>query len=182
MSDSAAATIGIGVARTASTIVIAALLALAARRLWRAPYRDPWPALAWYFLGYLLVTPWMFYWHEIPLLAIVAVIPWGLIGLVAVVASASMLPQAAALRAMRTVVSMPAWLKLVSTLGGFLIYYMPPLAVAWRGWRDRQVPASPAVASAPAPPAPQPVGARASGDVGGGGGSGADGASRAAAG
>jgi hypothetical protein len=136
MSDAAAATIGMRLARTVSTLLIALLLFVAARRLWRAPRRDPWPVLAWYFLGYLLFTPWVFYWHEIPLLAIVAVIPWGLTSLVAVIASASLLPQAAALRGWRPVV-LPNWIQLLSTIGGFLAYYAAPIAVAWYGWRNR---------------------------------------------
>jgi hypothetical protein len=163
LSDSAAATIGIGVARVASTVVIVGLLALAAHRLWRSPRRDPWPALAWYFLGYLLVTPWVFYWHEIPLLAIVAVIPWGLTSLVAVVASCSMLPQAAALREMRYAVRLPTWLKLATTLGGFMVYYGTPFAVAWHGWRNGVARAGraapPAPPARPALPSPEPIGA-----------------------
>jgi hypothetical protein len=178
LSDSAAATIGIAVARTASTIVIAGLLVLAARRLWRTPQRDPWPVLAWYFLGYLLVTPWVFYWHEIPLLGIVAAIPWGLTSLVAVVASASMLPQAAALREMRIIVRLPTWLKLVTTLGGFLVYYATPLAVAWYGWRNRRVRVARIARAAPAIAPPEPVRAGAGGDPGP---SSPDGGSRAAA-
>src|SRR4030095_14338931 len=57
---------------------------------------DPWPRIATFFLAYLLLTPWVFYWHEIPLLGIVAAIPWGLTSLVAVALSITLVAAAPA--------------------------------------------------------------------------------------
>ena len=57
---------------------------------------DPWPRIATFFLAYLLLTPWVFYWHEVPLLGIVAAIPWSLTSLVAVALSITLVPLAPA--------------------------------------------------------------------------------------
>lgn len=57
---------------------------------------DPWPAIATFFLAYLLLTPWVFYWHMVPLLGIVAVIPWSVTSLVTVALSITLVPMAPA--------------------------------------------------------------------------------------
>ena len=56
----------------------------------------PWPRMATFFLAYLLLTPWVFYWHEVPLLGIVAAVPWSLTSLVAVALSITLVPLAPA--------------------------------------------------------------------------------------
>ncbi len=77
-------------ARQLAIVGILVAFVLVARRL-RAG-EDPWPPMASFFLAYLLLTPWVFYWHEVPLLGMVAVIPWGLTSLVAVTLSATLVP------------------------------------------------------------------------------------------
>jgi hypothetical protein len=88
--DTSAAGIGIQVARQAAVAAILVAFVLAARAVVRAA--DPWPPVAGWLLAYLLLTPWVFYWHELPLLGLVAVIPWGVTSLVAVVLSLTLVP------------------------------------------------------------------------------------------
>jgi hypothetical protein len=90
MVDTSAARVGAQTGRLLSAVAIAAALALAAWRVARRP--DPWPVMATYFLAYLLLTPWIFYWHLLPLLGMVAVIPWSVTSLVAVVLSLTLVP------------------------------------------------------------------------------------------
>jgi len=108
--------------------------------------RDPLPLLATYFLGYLLLTPWVFYWHELPLLALVAVIPFGLTSLVAIVLGMTLMPASAPVRAVvQPGPSDPR--QLVNTATAFLARYGAAVAVLLvglvHGGRRRSVPAGP---------------------------------------
>jgi hypothetical protein len=94
VAPSTAAAIGEQGGRLLATAAILVAFVLVARRL-RAGV-DPWPAIATFFLAYLLLTPWVFYWHMIPLLGIVAVIPWGVTSLVTVALSITLVPMAPA--------------------------------------------------------------------------------------
>src|SRR4029453_18399970 len=94
LSDPAAAALGARLGRQLAVAGILVAFVLVARTLRRDA--DPWPRLATFFLAYLLLTPWVFYWHEVPLLGIVAAIPWGLTSLVAVALSITLVPLAPA--------------------------------------------------------------------------------------
>jgi Glycosyltransferase family 87 len=85
-----AAAAGERLGRQLATAAILVAFVLVARKL-RAG-EDPWPRIAGYFLLYLLLTPWVFYWHELPLLGIVAVVPWSLTSLGAVALSITLTP------------------------------------------------------------------------------------------
>jgi hypothetical protein len=90
VAPSTAATAGDRAGRLLAMVAIVVAFALVARRL-RAG-TDPWPAIATFFLAYLLLTPWVFYWHMVPLLGIVAVIPWSVTSLVTVALSITLVP------------------------------------------------------------------------------------------
>jgi alpha-1,6-mannosyltransferase len=94
VAPSTAATAGDRAGRVLATLAIIAAFVLVARRL-RAGV-GPWPSMASFFLAYFLLTPWVFYWHLLPLLGIVAVIPWGVTSLVAVALSITLVPMAPA--------------------------------------------------------------------------------------
>jgi hypothetical protein len=110
---------------------------LVARRL--RPDRDPWPRIATFFLAYLLLTPWVFYWHEVPLLGIVAAIPWSLTSLAAVALSITLVPMVpAGPPAVGTAARGSPAADLLDTLAGFLSRYGAAFLVLWLGWRARR--------------------------------------------
>jgi hypothetical protein len=135
-------------ARLARELAVAGIVVafvVAARRLRGG--RDPWPQLAGFFLAYLLLTPWVFYWHELPLLGMVAVVPWGLTSLVAVALSITLVPLAPA--APRTVglagYPTSAARDLAYTFVAFADRYggaVLALALGWRARRRRGAPAA----------------------------------------
>jgi hypothetical protein len=121
----------LAMAATLAWLVLCALRMY--RRSLRDPDEDPMPALATYFLGYLLLTPWVLYWHEIPLLTLVAVIPWGLTSLVAIVLGITLMPTTGGGRA--GVVTAPGdGRELVNTLSAFVSRYGGAVAVLLAGW------------------------------------------------
>jgi hypothetical protein len=137
VSDTAAAAAGARLGRQLAIAGIVVAFVLVARRL-RAD-RDPWPQIAAFFLAYLLLTPWVFYWHEIPLLGIVAAIPWGLTSLVAVALSITLVPLApAGPPAVGAAARPSAAGDLLDTLAGFASRYGGALLVLWLGWRARR--------------------------------------------
>jgi hypothetical protein len=153
LSDPAAAAVGARLGRQLAIAGILVAFVLVARKL-RAGV-DPWPRIATFFLAYLLLTPWVFYWHELPLLGIVAAIPWGLTSLVAVALSITLVPLApAGPPAVGTGARGTPAGDLVDTLAGFASRYGGALVVLWLGWRARR---RSAVA---APPAADPVASR----------------------
>jgi hypothetical protein len=124
-------------ARVARQLAIAAIVVafvVVARRL-RAG-QDPWPQLATFFLAYLLLTPWVFYWHEVPLLGIVAVIPWSLTSLVAVTLSATLVPLAPAAPRSVGLKGYPtsAARNLAYTFVAFADRYGGAVVALWLGW------------------------------------------------
>jgi hypothetical protein len=134
LSDSAAAAAGARLGRQLAVAGIVVAFVLAARGL-RAG-RDPWPQVAAFFLAYLLLTPWVFYWHEVPLLGIVAVIPWGLTSLVAVVLSITLVPLApAGPPAVGAAARPSAAGDLLDTLAGFASRYGAAFLALLLGWR-----------------------------------------------
>jgi hypothetical protein len=134
--DTSAARIGAEAGRLLSAVAIALALALAARRVVRDA--DPWPAIAAWFLAYLLLTPWIFYWHELPLLGMVAVIPWGLTSLVAVVLSVNLVPVLPQLRGVGGLTEPGAARQLGNTLVGLVARYGAALAVLAGGLLARR--------------------------------------------
>jgi hypothetical protein len=142
MVDTSAARVGAQTGRLLSAVAIAAALALAA---WRVARRgDPWPVMATYFLAYLLLTPWIFYWHELPLLAMVAVIPWSVTSLVAVVLSITLVPILPGVRGVVTAEPSAAR-QLANTTVGLAGRYglaLVALAVGRRGRRRAAVTAA----------------------------------------
>jgi hypothetical protein len=115
-----------------------ALAAVAGWTLWcawrvlRGREPDPLVLMARWFLVYLLITPWVFYWHEVPLFALVAVNPWGLVGLVSVVLGITLTPASAPSRAF--VGSAPGDVRqLVNTLTAFVSRYGLAVVVAVAG-------------------------------------------------
>jgi len=131
-----AGSVGDTLARDLAVAAIVVALLVAATRL-RAG-RDPWPVLAAFFLAYLLVTPWVFYWHEIPLLGMVAAIPFGLTSLTAVALSITLVPQVPAGPPVVGGVPASAGRNLVDTFTAFLSRYGGALAVLCVGWRWRR--------------------------------------------
>jgi hypothetical protein len=131
-----AGSVGDTLARDLAVAAIAVALLVAATRL-RAG-RDPWPVLAAFFLAYLLVTPWVFYWHEIPLLGMVAAIPFGLTSLTAVALSITLVPQVPAGPPVVGGVPASAGGNLLDTLTASLSRYGGALAVLLIGWRWRR--------------------------------------------
>jgi hypothetical protein len=95
--------------------------------------------MATFFLAYLLLTPWVFYWHEVPLLGIVAVVPWGLTCLVAVALSVTLVPLAPAgpPAAGPAAAGTPAG-DLADTLAAFASRYGGAFLALWLGWRWRR--------------------------------------------
>jgi hypothetical protein len=150
LSEPAAAAAGARLGRQLAIAGILVAFVLVARTL-RAGV-DPWPRIATFFLAYLLLTPWVFYWHEVPLLGIVAVIPWGLTSLAAVALSITLVPLAPAgppavgVGARGT----PAG-DLVDTLAAFASRYGGAFLALGLGWRARRH--RPAPGPAPAPTA-----------------------------
>jgi hypothetical protein len=137
LSEPAAAAAGARLGRQLAIAGILVAFVLVARTL-RAG-ADPWPRMATFFLAYLLLTPWVFYWHEVPLLGIVAAIPWSLTSLVAVALSVTLVPLAPAgppavgLGARGS----PAG-DLADTLAAFASRYGLAFLALWLGWRSRR--------------------------------------------
>jgi len=137
LSEPAAAAAGARLGRQLAVAGILVAFVLVARTL-RAG-ADPWPRIATFFLAYLLLTPWVFYWHELPLLGVVAAIPWSLTSLVAVALSISLVPLAPAgppavgLAARGS----PAG-DLVDTLAAFASRYGLAVLALWAGLRGRR--------------------------------------------
>jgi hypothetical protein len=128
-------------ARLARQLAIAGILVafvLVARRL-RAG-EDPWPRLATFFLAYLLLTPWVFYWHEVPLLGIVAVVPWSLTSLVAVTLSVTLVPLVPAAPRSVGLEGYPtsAARNLAYTFLAFADRYGGAFVALWLGWWMRR--------------------------------------------
>jgi len=162
LSEPAAAAAGARLGRQLAIAGILVAFVLVARTL-RAG-RDPWPGIATFFLAYLLLTPWVFYWHEVPLLGIVAAIPWGLTSLVAVALSVTLVPlvPAGPPAVGPGARGSPAG-DLVDTLAAFAARYGGAFLVLWAGLRGRPPP------PAPGPPAP-PIAPEHAGDARGRGG------------
>jgi hypothetical protein len=137
LSEPAAAAAGARLGRQLAIAGILVAFVLVARTL-RAGV-DPWPRMATFFLAYLLLTPWVFYWHEVPLLGIVAVIPWGLTSLVAVALSITLVPMvpagppAVGLSARGTAAG-----DLLDTLAAFAARYGGAVVALWVGLRARR--------------------------------------------
>jgi hypothetical protein len=134
-----AAGIGERAGRQLAMAAILVAFVLVARRL-RAG-EDPWPRIAAYFLFYLLMTPWVFYWHELPLLGMVAVVPWSLTSLVAVALSITLVPLAPAGAAVPGALLPSAAQDLRDTSVAFLSRYGGAVAALLIGWRARRRPA-----------------------------------------
>jgi hypothetical protein len=156
LSAPAAAAAGARLGRQLAVAGILVAFVLVARTL--RPGADPWPRMATFFLAYLLLTPWVFYWHEVPLLAMVAVIPWGVTSLVAVVLSITLVPQVPAgpPAAGPAAAGTPAG-DLLDTLSAFASRYGGAFLALWLDWRDRRrgrpaAPDPPVPASQPAEP------------------------------
>ena len=132
------------------------LKALLARLGGGAPAYDPWPLIGTYFLAYLLCTPWVFYWHEVPLLAIVGAVPWSLTSAMAVTFSISMVPLWPRGRWSLSGGSTPPR-QLIDTLFAWLSRYGPAFLALWWGWRARR---RPSAAPPPEAPAPEPLTSR----------------------
>jgi hypothetical protein len=137
VSDSAAFATGARLGRQLAVAGILVAFVLVARRL-RAG-QDPWPPIATFFLAYLLLTPWVFYWHEVPLLGVVAVIPWTVTSLVAVALSVTLVPMVPAGPPAAGPAGPPSAARdLLDTLAGFLGRYGGALLALWLGWRARR--------------------------------------------
>jgi alpha-1,6-mannosyltransferase len=141
LSEPAAAAAGARLGRQLAVAGILVAFVLVARTL-RAG-ADPWPRMASFFLAYLLLTPWVFYWHELPLLGIVAVIPWGLTSLVAVALSITLVPLApAGPPAAGPAAAGTATGDLADTLAAFASRYGGAFLALWLGWHARRRAAS----------------------------------------
>jgi hypothetical protein len=160
LSDPAAAAAGARLGRQLAIAGIVVAFVLVARKLEAGV--DPWPRIATFFLAYLLLTPWVFYWHEVPLLGVVAAIPWGLTSLVAVTLSITLVPLApAGPPAVGTAARGSPAGDLVDTLAGFASRYGAAVVALLVGWRARRraaregggpaAPAAPDAARSPAP-------------------------------
>jgi hypothetical protein len=132
-----AAAVGDQAGRAAGVLAIAAATVLVARRVAGAPAADPLPALATWFLAYLLLSPWVFYWHELPLLGLVAVVPWSLTSLVAVALSVTLVPLTGSSH-VGVGSAGSALLDLRDTAVGTLSRYGGTLALLGWGWRRRR--------------------------------------------
>jgi len=132
-----AAGIGERAGRQLAMAAILVAFVLVARRL-RAG-EDPWPRIAAYLLFYLMMTPWVFYWHELPLLGIVAVVPWSLTSLGAVALSITLVPLAPAGAPVPGAALLPnAAHDLRDTSVAFLSRYGGAVAALLIGWRARR--------------------------------------------
>ncbi len=131
-----AAAAGERVGRQLAMAAILVAFVLVARKL-RAG-EDPWPRISGYFLFYLMLTPWVFYWHELPLLGIVAVVPWSVTSLGAVALSITLVPIAPAGAAVPGSTIPGAAQNLRDTLVGFLGRYGGAVAALLIGWRSRR--------------------------------------------
>jgi alpha-1,6-mannosyltransferase len=155
LSEPAAAAAGARLGRQLAIAGILVAFVLVARTL-RAG-ADPWPRIATFFLAYLLLTPWVFYWHEVPLLGIVAAIPWSLTGLVAVALSITLVPMvpagppAVGLAARGTAIQ-----DLVDTLAAFAARYGGAVAALLVGLRRRRHPPPVPPDRRPSPEAAEP--------------------------
>jgi alpha-1,6-mannosyltransferase len=139
LSEPAAAAAGARLGRQLAIAGILVAFVLVARTL-RARV-DPWPAMATFFLAYLLLTPWVFYWHEVPLLGMVAAIPWSLTSLVAVALSITLVPLApAGPPAVGPAARGSAAGDLVDTLAAFAARYGGAVVVLWAGLRRARGP------------------------------------------
>jgi alpha-1,6-mannosyltransferase len=137
LSDPAAAATGARLGRQLAVAGILVAFVLVARTLRRDA--DPWPPIATFFLAYLLLTPWVFYWHEAPLLGIVAAIPWSLTSLVAVALSITLVPLApAGPPAVGTAARGSAAADLLDTLAAFAARYGGAVVVLCLGLRARR--------------------------------------------
>ena len=135
VAPSSAATAGDRAGRLLATLAIVVAFVLVARRL-RAG-ADPWPSMATFFLVYFLLTPWVFYWHLVPLLGIVAVIPWGVTSLVAVALSITLVPMAPAGPPALGPVQVNAARDLRDTLAAFAARYGGAMVVLLLALRHR---------------------------------------------
>ena len=169
LSDPAAAATGARLGRQLAVAGILVAFVLVARTLRRDA--DPWPPIATFFLAYLLLTPWVFYWHEAPLLGIVAAIPWSLTSLVAVALSITLVPLApAGPPAVGTAARGSAAADLLDTLAAFAARYGGAVLVLCP--RPPRPPPHPAAATGPSPTAtptpsrPSPARPRAEGGAG----------------
>jgi hypothetical protein len=142
LSEPAAAATGARLGRQLAIAGILVAFVLVARTL--RPGADPWPGIATFFLAYLLLTPWVFYWHEVPLLGIVAAIPWSLTSLVAVVLSITLVPLAPAgpPAVGPSARGSPAG-DLVDTVAAFASRYGGAFLALWLGLRTRHRPPPP---------------------------------------
>jgi hypothetical protein len=155
LSEPAAAAAGARLGRQLAIAGILVAFVLAARGL-RAG-TDPWPRMATFFLAYLLLTPWVFYWHEVPLLGMVAAIPWSLTSLVAVALSITLVPLApAGPPAAGPSTATPAG-DLADTLAAFASRYGLAFLALWLGWRARRRRRAGPAAPGPPVPAAQPA-------------------------
>ena len=137
LSEPSAAAAGARLGRQLAIAGILVAFVLVARTL-RAG-EDPWPRIATFFLAYLLLTPWVFYWHEVPLLGIVAAIPWSLTSLVAVALSITLVPLApAGPPAVGPAARGSPAGDLVDTLAAFASRYGGAMVVLWAGLRGRR--------------------------------------------
>jgi hypothetical protein len=137
LSEPAAAAAGARLGRMLAVAGILVAFALVARRLTAGS--DPWPRLATFFLAYLLLTPWVFYWHEVPLLGIVAAVPWSLTSLGAVALSITLVPMVpAGPAAVGTAARGTPAGDLVDTLAGLASRYGGAFLALWLGWRARR--------------------------------------------
>ena len=157
LSDPAAAATGARLGRQLAVAGILVAFVLVARTLRRDA--DPWPPIATFFLAYLLLTPWVFYWHEAPLLGIVAAIPWSLTSLVAVALSITLVPLApAGPPAVGTAARGSAAADLLDTLAAFATRYGGAVLVLVLGLRPRRPAAAtgPSPTATPTPETPEP--------------------------
>ncbi|HZD74701.1 MAG TPA: hypothetical protein VE776_12610 [Actinomycetota bacterium] len=154
VAPSTAATIGAQGGHLLAMAAIVVAFVLVARGL-RAG-ADPWPAIAGFFLAYLLLTPWVFYWHMVPLLSIVAVIPWSVTSLVTVALSITLVPLAPAGPPALGPIQANATRDLLDTLVGFASRYGGAMVALLIGLRGRR--RSSAVAPGEAEPSPGGLG------------------------
>jgi hypothetical protein len=113
--------------------------------------------MATFFLAYLLLTPWVFYWHEVPLLGIVAAVPWSLTSLVAVALSITLVPMVpAGPPALGAGARGSAAGDLADTLAAFAARYGGAVVVLWAGLRSRRRAPPTPPDSRPFPEAAQP--------------------------
>jgi alpha-1,6-mannosyltransferase len=152
LSEPAAAAAGARLGRQLAVAGILVAFVLVARTL--RPAADPWPRMATFFLAYLLLTPWVFYWHEVPLLGIVAAVPWSLTSLGAVALSITLVPLVpAGPPAVGLAARGSAAGDLVDTLAAFCARYGLAVLALWVGLRGRRRTAAAARAGPPAAPA-----------------------------